>query len=309
MSVPIDSLGISLNLPRRKLSLASDLRSISYVLPSLGKYAPKDITPSLVKNWLTSLNPALSGSLVNKALTHVRCVFEMLVDDDQLGKNPARKVSMPKTTLKPKRYLEIEECQRLQAELADQDALMLETFLDCALRPCEVFALRPNDIMSGALRIDEGAVPVEGIKDTKTQASTACVPITPELEAKLRQHAIGRAPDALLFPSENGTPLERGNWLKRVIKPAAARAGVPNVTLQCFRRTTATHSTPANPKVAQAILRHTKSSTTMDYYVQAIQSEVIQGANEWAARRRHSDGGIDGVFVAHDLRLPCKPLI
>ena len=110
-----------------------------------------------------------------------------------------------------------------------------------------------DDILSGALRVNEGDVLREGIKETKTEAATASVPITPELEAKLLLHAEGKAEGALLFPSKTGAPINRNNWLRRVIKPAAKRAGIPDVTLQCLRRTTATYLTPENPKVAQAM--------------------------------------------------------
>jgi integrase len=68
------------------------------------------------------------------------------------------------------------------------------------------------------------------------------------------------APNDLLFPTETGTPYRIGNYLKRTLKPIAAKAGIPDITYQALRRTFATHSGDTALRRTQAQLRHTRSS-------------------------------------------------
>ncbi|MGB7758504.1 MAG: hypothetical protein WBL61_01675 [Bryobacteraceae bacterium] len=67
----------------------------------------------------------------------------------------------------------------------------------------------------------------------------------------------------LLFPTEAGTPYRIGNYLKRVLKPIAAKAGIPDMTYRALRRTFATQfQRHGSPKDAQAQLRHSKLEMT-----------------------------------------------
>jgi len=114
--------------------------------------------------------------------------------------------------------------------------------------------LRRNDAQAkGLLTIDEAIVDGEA-KETKTLASAAVMYLTPDLELEL-QHYLGTIsvePDGWLFPSSRkGVPTRPGNFLNRVLKPAAVGASLcvrtsakGNVTsavnFQSLRRTSST---------------------------------------------------------------------
>ena len=88
--------------------------------------------------------------------------------------------------------------------------------------------------------------------------------------------------DALMFPSESGTPMRPENWLRRRLKPHAKTAGVNvPVNFQVMRRTFATsapeHGT--NPKDVAAHLRHSSISTTLTHYTQSIPDNVRKLVN------------------------------
>ena len=71
------------------------------------------------------------------------------------------------------------------------------------------------------------------------------------------------APKDLLFPTETGTPFRIGNYLKRVLKPIAAKAGISDMTYRTLRRTFATEfQRHESPKDVQAQLRYSKLETT-----------------------------------------------
>jgi integrase len=98
-----------------------------------------------------------------------------------------------------------------------------------------------------------------------------------------------RRPEAFIFSSQRGTPLNMNNFLNRVIKRAAARArarmaqeghSVPEgflegVNHQAFRRTCATHLQKLGTiKDVQAHLRHATPMMTVGKYMKQIPESV-----------------------------------
>jgi hypothetical protein len=80
-------------------------------------------------------------------------------------------------------------------------------------------------------------------------------------------------PDDLVFQSvKDGKPMRDNNILKRFIKPAARKLGVPFVNWRCLRTLHATWlvQAGADPKSVQGQMRHTRISTTMDIYAQIV---------------------------------------
>src|SRR5439155_3759671 len=90
-----------------------------------------------------------------------------------------------------------------------------------------------------------------------------------------RRKDVRGADDALVFPSEAGTPLGDAN-LYRVFKPAASRAGVPWASFHTLRHTCATALFRAglNAKQVQCWLGHHAASFTMDVYVHLLPDDV-----------------------------------
>jgi hypothetical protein len=62
------------------------------------------------------------------------------------------------------------------------------------------------------------------------------------------------------------------NILKRHLQPAARKLGLPFVTWRCLRTSHATWlvQSGADPKSVQGQMRHSRVSTTMDIYAQAV---------------------------------------
>lgn len=175
-----------------------------------------------------------------------------------------------------------------------REHLIVRLFVVGGLRAQEMFVLRVDDIEAGILRIDEALKETEKgtarIGETKSTTSNGYVAISPELENELRTwlqirsmadpyHHTAPAPNDLLFPTEAGTPYRIGNYLKRVLKPIATAAGIPDLTYQGLRRTFATHfQRYGSPKDAQAQLRHSKLEMT-GWYMKQI-PETVRAAVE-----------------------------
>jgi hypothetical protein len=81
--------------------------------PVLGKRCVADMSPAEIQTFLNKLAEFGSESLLKKTVTHIRGVFDMLVEKRILDRNPAKSktVYRPDTRSADKRYLELWECQ------------------------------------------------------------------------------------------------------------------------------------------------------------------------------------------------------
>jgi integrase len=80
-------------------------------------------------------------------------------------------------------------------------------------------------------------------------------------------------PEDLVFQSvKKGAPMRDNNILSRHIKPAARKIGLEFVNWRCLRTSHATwlKMVGADVKDAQAQLRHSRASTTLDIYQQFV---------------------------------------
>jgi integrase len=232
-----------------------------------------------------------SSSVVKTVRTYLAAALEFARDEHLLADNAARKLELPTRLLRPpcERYYSLEEVHGLLSKAHGREHLVLRIFINCGLRPGELFALREDDVESGQLRIDEALKETERgdrrIGDTKTTGSRAYVGVSSGLQQELeiwiharRQeksyHASASSDSSdLLFPSETGTPF-RLNYLKRYLKPLAKQAGITDLTYQALRRTCATHfQKHGKPRDIQAQLRHTKLEMT-GRYVKEIPDQV-----------------------------------
>lgn len=166
----------------------------------------------------------------------------------------------------------------------------MHTAVYTGLRVSELIGLKWGDIASNSITIDErycrgdwGA--------PKSEASNATIPVNDSVIRRIealkgmtvavkaghgtRKYAVVKAsgPQDLVFASlVNGKPMRDNNILVRHIKPAARQLGLAYVNWQVLRRSFATwlKMAGADVKDAQALMRHSRASTTLDIYQQFI---------------------------------------
>jgi integrase len=248
---------------------------------------------------------ALSGasySAVKKARTYLAAAFQYAVDERVIETNPARKLDLPTKLLQKnpcKRFYSLDEIRNLLSIAPSREHVVLRIFLLCGLRPSELFLLREDDIDSGRVRIDQALKEAEKGRnrlgrpgETKTPLSAGYVSISGSLHHEIENwlmlrtaqapyhRTAGRAVSDLLFPTEAGTPFRIGNYLKRVLKPLANKAGIHDFTYQALRRTCATYfQRHGGPRDVQAHLRHTNLATT-GIYIQEIPEQVQRAVED-----------------------------
>jgi integrase len=214
------------------------------------------------------------------------------MDERLIEANPARKIEVPTQIIREicERYYSVDEVRRLSSVVHGRERIVLRIFIDCGLRPQELFALRVNDVETLQLRIDEALKETErGLKRiasrTKTRGSKGYVAISADLERDIRawiQYS-ELAPNDFLFPTSAGTPFQIRNYLRRILKPLAKRAGIPDMTYQALRRTCATHfNRHGSPRDTQAQMRHTSIRMT-NWYIKEIPAAVREAVESMDA--------------------------
>jgi integrase len=110
----------------------------------------------------------------------------------------------------------------------------------------------------------------------KTKRSARTIPIgteTAEILAALRPADVD--PKALVFATREGLPLERWNLLRKHLKPAAKKLGLPGVTWHLLRHSHATMLDSVGTPLGtmQSLLGHSTPEITREIYLHAIPEE------------------------------------
>jgi integrase len=259
----------------------------AHILPALGDKALCELEKFHCQVFLNDLAAkGFSFTVVDHCRTLLKAILEEVLDADLIGKNPARKLTNPETREPEKPVLSKIAARTLLDSLPFRDRLMAMIAAFCAMRPGEIFGLRWSSWRTDHFQIEGTAW--RGVlrpRKAKTKGSKAPVTIPdvvlPALEMWWQQNP-SASPDALIFPSEKGTPMRPENWLRRRVKPIAKAAGiVVPVNFQVLRRTFATNAQGhGSAKSVQAHLRHTDIATTLGVYTQSVDADVRKLVND-----------------------------
>ncbi len=91
------------------------------------------------------------------------------------------------------------------------------------------------------------------------------------------------ADEDFIFPNTEGGFITKENYQRRVLVSLAERAGIEVLNFQVLRRTVATHAQSlGSPKDISTIMRHKKTETAQQHYIQAIEETVKQTTEKLA---------------------------
>lgn len=275
----------------------------NYLKPAFGGMGLRDLTPLIVQAYVSGMASwQLSQESKDKIRDVLSSVLGSAVDYKLLLSNPVKgvKLPVPKHGKRQKPYITPEQFAELLARVAEPYATMLFVAMYTGLRVSELMALRWRNLGLNNITIEErycrgdwGA--------PKSEASNATIPVNRAVIERMHrlktltiEVRAGRAvrsypavkfcgPDDLVFRSvAKGAPMRDNNILVRHIKPAAEVIGLPWINWQVLRRSFAMwlKKKGADVKDAQALMRHSKASTTMEVYMQfdsESQRKVVDG--------------------------------
>ncbi|MEM7412924.1 MAG: tyrosine-type recombinase/integrase [Myxococcota bacterium] len=259
-----------------------------HLVPRLGGMQIKRVTDAHIESLKNDMRDAGVGLRTRRMVLDLAArVFELAVRRGKLAANPTAHVDRPKLPRPEIAHLTPQEAQHLLAVARDTQPPWVEAALAlglCSLRRGEVFGLRWGDIDLGAGRVrlaqalKETAQGRQYIADLKTKMSRRTVPLPSWARQAVNRHReslpASPHPTVLVFTSGAGTPIRFSNWGRRNLRPVVAAAGLQGkkVSLQPLRHTAATLVLGGGTdlKTTQAMLGHSRASTTLDIYAKHI---------------------------------------
>ena len=250
---------------------------------------------------LNKLAITRSKDRVLQMRAYVRDIFAEAVDQDFLAKDPARKVKVPAQLRETDTTtLTWDQLGLALMELALRDRILLELDMTNALRPSELLAFRWKcfDYDACTLKIMETVYKGKIRPWGKTKKSLTVIHIPRKLaddleawrlecEERAREAASKdktKSPhlslDDFIFANEVGGFLDTDNLRKRVLHKLARDLELPKLTFQVIRRTIATLAQKKGTvKDVQGVMRHSRTATTTDVYMQEIPESVQATVN------------------------------
>jgi len=209
--------------------------------------------------------------------------FKFAVNKRLIPINPVQGVITPKGTRPSKTHAyTLDEIYTLLDVLHEEPAhtLCLTAALS-GLSQSELVALKWDDIVNGEINVKRGVWHGK-ISKTKTAAREESLPLLSVVHDALEAHKARNGYHEWVFHGETGEPLRMDNFNARVIRPTLKEAKIPWHGWHAFRRGLASNlrDLGADPKVAQAILRHANVRTTLDFYTKVRPEQRTEAMNK-----------------------------
>lgn len=291
----IEAVYVPILLPLLAKSSQERYRGVikNHLKPQFGGMCLRDLSPLVIQRYLSGLS---ESSLAYESRDKIRDVLSSIlrsaVQYGFLVTNPVEGLRLPraKRGRLSRPFIRPEQFGMLMEVIPEPYATMVFVAVFTGLRISELVALRWRNVHEDSITIDERCcrgdwgAPKSESSNATIAVNTAVIQRISRLRtltvavragSAIRKYRVVRAngPDDLVFQSlVKGGPMRDNNILTRVIKPAARKVGLDFVNWRCLRRSHATwlKLVGADVKDAQAQMRHSRASTTMDIYQQFV---------------------------------------
>lgn len=248
----------------------------SRLAATFGSLPLRGIDRGLVSVWVDGLvGDGLSPARIRKCATVLTACLEAAVDEGLIGRNPARRVELPRVEARRRRFLSADEVTRLADAMPDTGSRAL-VFVAAygGLRWGELAALRRSrcDLLRRRLIVDSAVSDVGGHLETKApkshQARTVSLPVFVVEELARHLESVPDDPGALVFTAPRGGLLRYSSF-RRVWDRAVTAADLDGVTPHQLRHSCASlmHQAGADLVLVSRQLGHESPAVTGKVYV------------------------------------------
>jgi len=275
----------------------------NYLKPAFGSKCLRDLTPLTLQQYFSGMTKSpLSYESRDKIRDVVSSILGSAVTYGLLVKNPVEgvRLSPGKKGNRIKPYIDPAKFCALLSLIPEPYATMVYVAVYTGLRASELIGLKWKNVHADSITIEERYCRGEW-GTPKSEASNATIPVnlgvierihwlkTVTVEVKagtaVRRYSALKAtgPDDIVFASvAKGVPMRDNNVLSRFIKPAARKLGMGWVNWQVLRRSHATwlKLAGADMKDAQAQMRHSRVTTTLEIYQQFVPESQRRAVNK-----------------------------
>lgn len=277
----------------------------AHVEPRWSSVSAANVHTTDIRSWVQDMTGAGAGpTTVENALSVLRQILEMAVQDRRLPRNPSQGVKAPKRKHRPRGYLTHEQVEEL-AQSVDDGATVVRFLAYTGLRWGEMAALRVSDfdMLRRRANIHRAVAEVKGklVWSTPKSHERRSVPFPAFLADELAGLMVGKSRDDLVFTAREGGVLRVSLWRRRVFARAVKRlveeskknkhdgaVEFPVVTPHDLRHTAASLaiSADANVKAVQTMLGHASAVLTLDTYADLFPDDLELVAAALDAARR-----------------------
>jgi integrase len=271
----------------RPQTLADYRRDLErHAVPYFGRMRLAEVEPRHVKAFAKALadrEPRPSPATIRRTLAPLKALFATALEEGVIRHNPAAGLRLTTPDLREEdcaKALTDEELAAVIDATAPEWRILIRTLADTGLRIGEAIALRWEHVDFGRRRIMVRERRYKGTVDApKSRYGRRDVRISAGLAQDLwrhRQVASFKNDSDPVFATKDGTPHLPENLHRRVLKPAAERAGVPWCSFHTLRHTAASRFFRAgsNAKQVQAVLGHHSPAFTLATYVHLIDDDL-----------------------------------
>lgn len=249
-------------------------------MPIFGHMMIWDIRASDVRDAITA-NGWTSGKTTSNALTPLRGIFELAIEDELISRNPVGKVKARKSQRPPPDPLSSDEVRTLLDSLGIGPwAPYIWTALGTGMRTSELIGLRIGDVDLDAGTVRVHSARVDGIDTGRTKVARErtlqAEPLALRgLRAQMRRNR-GRGVDHVFVMPGTGKPIQNDQAPRRAWHSACAKAGIRKRPAYQTRHTFATlHLLAGRPLLeVSALLGHDSPDTTYRHYARWIPTEI-----------------------------------
>jgi integrase len=250
------------------------------VEPHLSEMEMRDVRTSTVDGWIRAV--AESKPRAHTTLRNVKSflsgAFRYAKRTDAIKDNPVRDSYVPKgLPARPMKAYTLPQVQEMLPVVPEPARTACLVAALTGLRVSELKGLRWEDVQGNLLYIRRGVV-MGQVNDTKTLTSRAPVPLLPLVKQALENHR-KVTPDGYIFQGRTGKPLRLENLVRRVVKPALEKAGLPWYGWHAFRHGVGTNLRDLGVDVLTVsnILRHGDTSVTEQFYINPVSPTAKAG--------------------------------
>jgi integrase len=225
------------------------------------------------------------GGLAPKSLQKIRLVFRQVLElargSGAIKTNPCDGIRLPRAVQAEPTFLSAEQVEALARAAVPPYDLLVRFAAATGLRPSELCGLRVGrlNLVQGTVEVAEALTVIGGRTEVGPPKSYArrtvglprslCDDFGAHLAQRARDRGEAPKPKDYVFTAPKGGPLRRDLLLKRILRPAADRAGLPpGLRVHDLRHTSVSLliQLGAHPKVIQERLGHSSITVTMDVY-------------------------------------------
>jgi integrase len=310
---------------RTKRGLGSDTRDDyrkaleRHAIPFFGRLRLSEIEPRDLKALAKTIgDTGVSTGTVRLQLAPVKALLAEAFEEGLIRANPAAgvRIARPEQEHQEEDVLPLapEQLEQLLQELPAEWRLFYVFLAETGLRIGEAIEVRFGDVDFGARRLSVERQLYRGKVRKPKGGKTRRIPLSRELAQALWTRQGGE--EDLLFTSERGKRIDQSNLMRRVLKPAAVRAGLGTWVKACnglraktwvghhtFRHTAATtlFRSGWNAKQVQRFLGHSDAGFTLRVYVHLLDEDLPEPpavGNGWATGEAQTGRNEDEQLAA-----------